>query len=1003
MPYTDHLGGWLSVLDLRGTRSLHSFDIDKGDTKLKGQRFPILREVHFNYVAHCCLLNRSNHTFLEIDINSAVQVRDTSSQKSFFQKLSAYFFGGPSGSYAGASLSARHKRETVSENDTVSLPLTCLNYAELNISLNITPQITTTEPELPTTEPIDYCDCNLDIYPSRSRCMLCIDDDCDSHVDCSPYQEACDMRCFLAIRRRRSASNDTTPEMASNSTDNNGTEAIGQLPEGWFFHENASELICTEAALPVSIITNVYRSCSVDNTSPVSISEENALPTPMPTATIGGNSRSPMPSPTSTTYEIPVDVAMTTPEPTATVASTTSTSSDSPCSVSIVTVSCILTVAPTTPPTTLTRGWFYPNPQNQSFVCIPLDEIPPVKIPTPTAPPTTSTATTSSGSSTMTACRSEAFPFDLPTIKLPTVCSPSEDPFNPCEDLLGEDNVLRSFIWIVITLALFGNSLVILVFICYTLILKRTKIELFIVHFFYFNLALADMLMGVYLLTIAVQDVHTLRNFASFDVAWRNGGGCGFAGFCAITSTTVSVYVLVVITIERLYTFSRPMRKSHVSKITGSILMLIGWCFGFVMGALPLGGVSDYTTTAICLPFDVSSNLDLSYVLFLLIFTGLAFTVIAISYVIIFYQVFYRQRATLNSVSDKKQWKIELKVAIRMGLLVLTNFICWFPIALLGIAAAVGNSLVADITFAKWAMVFIFPLNACLNPFLYSVLSKVFRDNLVLLLGKCGLCRGQVSKILQHRAGITQSVSRRSKVSSEAGLLPETQRGNIIERFRNFSIASSTANLLGRRSSTMSQVSSEERYRIDLMQVQGRRYSEYSSASSEDILGVKVHSRRGSEFSGGSIEEMTTFSNPSFRSSSPINSSDGANHKGSPYPRISGLGAVPEEDFEISGMSVAPEASAEVKHNAGYIDHDDRNSDIVEHNGIVDCDIDVRHHRIIDSETEKDSGVQDSDSGVTVDSEDTEHMNKSTPTSEFSQPPILDSTRGQEVVSIDFD
>lgn len=202
----------------------------------------------------------------------------------------------------------------------------------------------------------------------------------------------------------------------------------------------------------------------------------------------------------------------------------------------------------------------------------------------------------------------------------------------------------------------------------------------------------------------------------------------------------------------------------------------------------------------------------------------------------------------------------------------------------------------------------------------------------------------------------------------------------------------------------MSQVSSEERYHIDLTQAQGRRCSEYSSASSEDILGIKVNCRRGSEFSGGSIEEMTTFSNPNFRSSSPVsgsNSTDGANHKGSLHPRVS-LGAVPEEDFEI-GMSVAPELSGQVKHNSGYIEHEETNSDIVQHDGIVDCDRDVQHHRIVDSETEKDSGVQDSDSGVTVDSEDTEHVDKATPMSESPQPPVPDSNRGQEVVSIEFD
>ena len=62
---------------------------------------------------------------------------------------------------------------------------------------------------------------------------------------------------------------------------------------------------------------------------------------------------------------------------------------------------------------------------------------------------------------------------------------------------------------------------------------------------FYANLASADLLMGICLLTIALVDAITLGHFSEDDVEWRTGPGCRFAGFCAITSTMVSVYTLV--------------------------------------------------------------------------------------------------------------------------------------------------------------------------------------------------------------------------------------------------------------------------------------------------------------------------------------------------------------------------------------------------------------------------------------------------------------------------
>ena len=1014
MPYSRSFEGWLNELYLRGTPNLHTFESHRGGSALKGQSFLRLREVAFNYHAHCCQLKRSNYSYYELDVRP-VGKREASSYWDVIQQLYNRYLGRRPSPFQHALASEteekiRHKRETIPDEDTVNDSLTCLNYTDLNIVISppVTETPTTEEPT--TTAPVCSCQDN-------QECNQCTDYDCDPELpnfNCPMYQHICDCQ----QRQKRNAMDSSSTGETNNIT--------ADLPEGWFFHPNSTDLICTNNEM-VNITTQIYQPCP-DDASPSPIAPSHTASTvtdisPTPTTLQTNSILRPSPLSTVVTAETSTPIV------------TDSMVTPVPCSSDIIEVFCTLTVSPPPPPTTMPPTtmpptttepmlppWFYPNPDNTSLACIPVSEIENnmttiVMMTTTIEPSTVSIGPT--GPVILPVCSPEPFSLDgtrLPLKPFPTVCSPGEDPFNPCEDLLGEDDVLRSFIWIVIILAFFGNFLVILVFLGYTVIIKRTKVELFVVHFFYFNLAVADFIMGIYLFTIAVQDLRTLGNFSMFDVAWRTQGGCDFAGFCAITSTMVSVYVLLVITVERLYTFSRALQKSHTSKTVAGILMVAGWGFGILMGILPVltNDVNDYTKTAICLPFDVSSKLALSYVLFLLLFTGIVFVVIAICYVIIFYQVFYRQKGTISSMSDKKRWKTELKVALRMGTLVLTNFICWFPIALLGISAAVGNSLVDNITFAKWVMVFIFPINACLNPILYSVLSKVFRDNLVLTLGKCGLCGGQVSRIRRHRAGFTPSVTSNphSQVSSEAGLVSDGRRGTIIERFRQFSI-SSTTNLLGRRNSTMSQVSSEEHYQIDLMRAQRRRSSEYSSASSEDILGVKVNSRRGSAFSGGSMEEMTTFSNPGFRSSSPVGGSivaDG-NHKGSPRPRIS-LGAVPEENENFpSEVPFAPEPSGEGGENPAYLETEihgaagtSSTSDEQHACGneiTTNSSRTVNHHKLeaestIDARTnsEHDSGTHSISSADSVDTGD--YFPRRTTSNDYLH-------GSQEVVSIEFD
>ena len=1021
MPYASHLDGWLTELDLRGARNLHTFHshLQGGEGGLlNNQAFSRLKNAYFNYHAHCCQLKRSNYSFYDLPNRLKRNTGSSSLVRAVFQRIYDHFFGGrlPSENADVApdyhELKRRYTRQTSFSGDSpiVDAAPSCFNYTDLNIVL----------------------------FPEDNDPALKFD-------------------------------SGSGEEVVDGSRD---------LPEGWYFHENSTDLICTDDAVVNITAYYVNRTCRNDeNLSSISttpsrtssavrptISSTQAfdkpstsLPESIAMATISATPTSASVA-TATIHTHILSIALT---PTPTPEGVDPTALDETC---LIEVFCTLRSAP--PPTVtmdpvteeptlpscecgddfickvcrdtgceaaqicnkfrdicdgschqqrrkrsqaasvsheekrarqrrdtsavldvLPDGWFYPNPKDTSLACVPIAEYNDTNVPVTIASELSTLSTTSPGTSDQqpteeprTTCAAAFLPETLPAVReFSTSCTPFEDAFNPCEDLLGSDHVLRSFIWIVIILSLFGNSLVIIVFLGYAVFMRRTKMELFVVHFFYFNLAIADFLMGVYLFTIAVQDLRTLGNFSMFDVVWRTDGGCDFAGVCAITSTMVSVYVLLVITLERLYTFSRALRKSHTSKTTAVILMAFGWAFGVVVGILPVvtDNVSDYTKVAICLPFDVSSPLALFYVLFLLVFTGLAFIAIAVSYVIIFYQVFCRQKATISSSGDRKRWKTELIVALRMGTLVFTNFVCWFPIALLGISAAVGHSLVDNIIFAKWVMVFIFPINACLNPILYSVLSKVFRDNLVLIVGKCGVCRSKVSQIQRHRAGYTPSatsVSSRHQVSHEAGPFPDVSRGTIIERFRNFSITS-TSNLLsmGRRSSMMSQSSSEEHYQIELMREQRRRSSEYSSASSEDILGIRVNSRRGSAFSGGSMEEMTTFTNPGFRSSSPVNGAVASDlaivggHKGSPRARIS-LGAVPEESehFLSEIAQISPVANAgESKQNLAYLDCDTESTDTYVVNSQDVCDSDIitnsnlvklnSHTVVVDSGVENDS------------------------------------------------
>lgn len=75
-----------------------------------------------------------------------------------------------------------------------------------------------------------------------------------------------------------------------------------------------------------------------------------------------------------------------------------------------------------------------------------------------------------------------------------------------------------------------------------------TKFGLFFCH------SNIDFLMGIYLCILALVDSATLTMFRTFAVTWQHSALCSLAGFLAVCSTELSVFILAIITLERKYT-----------------------------------------------------------------------------------------------------------------------------------------------------------------------------------------------------------------------------------------------------------------------------------------------------------------------------------------------------------------------------------------------------------------------------------------------------------------
>nr|KAG5685940.1 hypothetical protein BaRGS_021325 [Batillaria attramentaria] len=124
-----------------------------------------------------------------------------------------------------------------------------------------------------------------------------------------------------------------------------------------------------------------------------------------------------------------------------------------------------------------------------------------------------------------------------------------------------------------------------------------------------------------------------------------------------------------------------------------------------------------YGQSGICLPLPITRQqyqgqhyafsvfIVLNFVLFLLIGAGQFF-------------IFHTVRSASSKFGTERRQQ-ELTIARRLFLIVFTDFLCWFPIGLMGLLASQDTPLPGEVNV--WSAIFVLPLNSTLNPFLYTL------------------------------------------------------------------------------------------------------------------------------------------------------------------------------------------------------------------------------------------------------------------------------------------
>ncbi|KAJ8050922.1 hypothetical protein HOLleu_04305 [Holothuria leucospilota] len=314
------------------------------------------------------------------------------------------------------------------------------------------------------------------------------------------------------------------------------------------------------------------------------------------------------------------------------------------------------------------------------------------------------------------------------------------------------NGTLRIILWLVSSVSLLANFVVIVsrvksknYFVNKILILTTTSKGQ---NVFLLNLAISDLLMGVYLFAIGSADRNFGKGYIVSAIYWRTGITCKIIGFIGVVSNVASLLILTLISIERFLTIAIPFCKYRFGSKLTKITCAVVWAMSFVMALTPIilsdfvDGVFGLTDICSGLPFvTITKNADREivtkyeegimkeiarakdipktqwiYSQFVYIYlSATCVSVVTICYVSMFASVMVTRRKAGRQANNVE----EIKIATKMSIIVVTDLLCWVPIIIGGILTETGVEITLDMY--AWFAVVVMPINSALNPFLYTI------------------------------------------------------------------------------------------------------------------------------------------------------------------------------------------------------------------------------------------------------------------------------------------
>lgn len=265
------------------------------------------------------------------------------------------------------------------------------------------------------------------------------------------------------------------------------------------------------------------------------------------------------------------------------------------------------------------------------------------------------------------------------------------------------------------------------------------------------NLAISDLMMGFYMLIVSIAALRFGESYDDQALRWRESPLCKIAWVFAFFSSETSVFFITIISIECFLGIVFPFSTVRIRGKSSKIIACVAWLSSLTLTVIPtIVGGSMYGLSDLCIglplvtkPAVVSSRERFMYwkpetvnwrlekpvsddppwinsIVPFICVNLLCFIIVLICYLSMFVSV----KKSSKKVKVPTHQEKNVKLAIKMALIVGTDLACWLPIIIMGILSQSGAVVISH-ELLVWVVVLISPINSALNPYLYTFYNQI--------------------------------------------------------------------------------------------------------------------------------------------------------------------------------------------------------------------------------------------------------------------------------------